>query len=806
MPEAHSSHRRPCLRAPACPMHVRFPVAASTAPHAARPMPDQIAYCSDQIAYCLLLITRWNEEAYMKGLASRGFASAIFIGTLAFHDGGAHAQSDQWTQVGNGVIAAGGGSDESKHHRSGRAMQASWRYDNVQRRNILWIGTAFGGLWKSIVNSDGNIQSWQTLTDNLPGPHAMGAFLVHRLNSQKILVGPGGPGNDPGDNNIYRTADQGGTWTPHQLADANAVPVQIIFRLLDDPSDPTGNVVLAATDRGIFRSTNFGLTWHRVFKSLGGKAVAVTDIVQDTGIPQIWYAAAIVKNFILRSTTGGASWQPYDPGDSHIKGSVERISLAACDANPSVLYAMVIKVRDKANRDGGKLNGVYRSLDRGANWTTIFDDNEAINHADQGWHNSAVACDPTNPDHVIIACKDALETFTATASNIDWIGYVPGHRSNLDLGHGDHTYFLFRPGFQSVVVCNDGGYYIYHPDTGQVDDAGNLKGINALWLTKPQGCLSASRTHPDRFLAGLQDNGVVLGDVGADTLTLVHGSDGGQGSIMPDNDDIMTTSATAGQRSESFNAGGFWFDINGNLDENSFPSIQIDPTPNVQDPFIFTHSEDSEAVSRIHYRDTLFPTLPWHRASQLPIEGLITHLDHTTDPLMHDLVVTVSKSRDVSLYTGPRFLIGDLLLKKITPHHLPAPTNNAGGAHANADKSGLQHDTIYYTTGPSRPSRAFVSFNTGNSWHDVTGNLPRGEDGPDFNKLIANPRNTSQLFLATGKGMYRSDDFGVTWVPYSEGLRLNEEVQDIVINIHGLKEPTLYIATKGRGFWQRPVL
>jgi hypothetical protein len=54
--------------------------------------------------------------------------------------------------------------------------------------------------------------------------------------------------------------------------------------------------------------------------------------------------------------------------------------------------------------------------------------------------------------------------------------------------------------------------------------------------------------------------------------------------------------------------------------------------------------------------------------------------------------------------------------------------------------------------------------------------------------------------------MYRSDDFGVTWVPYSEGLRLDEEVQDIVINIHGLKEPTLYIATKGRGFWQRPVL
>jgi hypothetical protein len=30
-------------------------------------------------------------------------------------------------------------------------------------------------------------------------------------------------------------------------------------------------------------------------------------------------------------------------------------------------------------------------------------------------------------------------------------------------------------------------------------------------------------------------------------------------------------------------------------------------------------------------------------------------------------------------------------------------------------------------------------------------------------------------------------------------------VQDIVINTHGLDKPTLYIGTKGRGFWQRIV-
>jgi len=129
-------------------------------------------------------------------------------------------------------------------------------------------------------------------------------------------------------------------------------------------------------------------------------------------------------------------------------------------------------------------------------------------------------------------------------------------------------------------------------------------------------------------------------------------------------------------------------------------------------------------------------------------------------------------------------------------------------AHANADKSTLQPDTIYYTTGASRPSQAFVSTDGGQTWTDVTGNMTTGKNGPDFVKLLANPRNLNQLFLATTEGVFRSDTRdanGPVWEPYSQGLRLREEIQDIVINVHGLDRPTLYVATKGRGFWKRTV-
>ena len=68
--------------------------------------------------------------------------------------------------------------------------------------------------------------------------------------------------------------------------------------------------------------------------------------------------------------------------------------------------------------------------------------------------------------------------------------------------------------------------------------------------------------------------------------------------------------------------------------------------------------------------------------------------------------------------------------------------------------------------------------------------------------LIGNPRMPNQFFLATSRGVYRTDTRGTHWYLYSAGLRLDENVQDIVINVHGLDVPTLYAGTWGRGLWK----
>lgn len=86
---------------------------------------------------------------------------------------------------------------------------------------------------------------------------------------------------------VFVTTDFGGTWTQadgnpnlQSPPPENALPDVPVLRLLVDRNDPTGNTVLAATDIGIFRTTDGGADWSPF--NLGAiPAVAVFDIEQN---------------------------------------------------------------------------------------------------------------------------------------------------------------------------------------------------------------------------------------------------------------------------------------------------------------------------------------------------------------------------------------------------------------------------------------------------------------------------------------------------------------------------------------------
>jgi hypothetical protein len=727
--------------------------------------------------------------------------------------------SKVWSQVGNGILSTDFGEAKDAHHQSGRLVQVAWHADVYQaNKKVLWAGAALGGLWKSTVDASGKVTSWVPLTDHAVLPHGMGSFLIHRTSSKKILIGPGGLASSSGngDGNVYRTKDQGVTWKAVALPTGkNETIVKRVNRLVEDSSDATGNTVLAATSRGIFRTTDFGLSWTRVFQGVAtGETDEVTDLVQDTGTPATWYAGALIDHAILRSQTSGTtgSWKKRF-GTTKIGKHVGRISLAATAADPNVLYALVVNDGTVATNANG-IQALYRSLDRGANWDVIFDDHDAVDWKDQGFHTCAVAADPADAAHVYFGMQSPSESTNATEPNpadVDWSPTdASTGRSTLDGGHNDFNFILFRKGMKKMVLANDGGYYLYDPTTGKLDDSGNLKGLNNTWLHDAQGDLAAGRDRPEIFIAGTQDNGLLRANAEVGIIELMEPGDGGMVSIKPADAAFMAASGTifeeeGGNRSFSDDFGIAFHDIEMGLDDDKFSPMLIDPTPGLSDPLVFTATQPPAGIfTTVEYKP-LDQTTPWAAASGWSFPGEASNLDHTTEPALHQLLLTLKDSRKLYVLTDVRAHLGLLPFFDQTPPSLPATTNGTDDAHGNADRSDLKPQTIYYTTAKSRPSRAYKSDDGGQHWTDVTGDMPTGTSGPDFNKLIGNPKNALQLFLATTQGVWRSDTAGVHWFKYEDGMRVSEEVQDIVINAHNVNPPTLFAATKGRGFWWREV-
>jgi autotransporter-associated beta strand protein len=115
-------------------------------------------------------------------------------------------------------------------------------------------------------------------------------------------------------------------------------------------------------------------------------------------------------------------------------------------------------------------------------------------------------------------------------------------------------------------------------------------------------------------------------------------------------------------------------------------------------------------------------------------------------------------------------------------------------SHITVDPS--KRDNVFVTnSGPADLSRGrvFRSADAGQTWEDLTGNLP---DVPVYTVVI-DPR-TGALYAGTDQGVYVSPEGGFSWVPLGAGLPA-VPVHDLALN-EALG--TLTAGTYGRGVWQ----
>jgi len=214
--------------------------------------------------------------------------------------------------------------------RGGRAGTATGiSTDN----NTYYMGTAGGGVWKSI--DAGN--TWKSISDGYFGG-SIGVIAVSESDPNIIYVGEGEQtlrGNVSSGKGAWKSTDAGETWTYIGLPKS-----EHISRIRIHPTNPDivyvaviGNLWKPNQERGLYKSINGGETWNKILY-VSNKA-GIGDLVIDPNNSRIIYASSWqMKRNGYRMDSGG-------PRSSELYFSKTNISITSIES--SICYINIFK-------------------------------------------------------------------------------------------------------------------------------------------------------------------------------------------------------------------------------------------------------------------------------------------------------------------------------------------------------------------------------------------------------------------------------------------------------------------------------
>ena len=662
--------------------------------------------------------------------------------------------------------------------------------------NVYYFGAVSGGLWKT---SDGGL-NWRPIFDH-EANLSIGAIGIAPSDHNVVYVGTGEPclrNNITFGSGMYKSTDGGDSWKQIGLRDT-----QHISKVLVDPRN--SNVVFVAavghasgpnTDRGVFRSEDGGKTWAKVlYKDENTGAV---DLVFDPTNPQILYAALYQVSRspwmlngggpgsgIYKSTDGGNSWTHLD-GHGLPQEVLGRIGIAV-SANPERVFALV-----EAKEKGG----MYRSDDSGANWTLINGDH---NLSQRPWYFSHIFADPKNPDVVyslayrMLRSIDAGRTFTT-----------------MEAPHGDHHALWIDPNNPNRMINgNDGGATISIDGGAKWSAQDNQPTAQFYHVVSDNRFIyriyGAQQDNTTIAIASRTDHGII----DREDWYSVGGGESGYIAPDPRNPDIVFAGAYAGTLTR--------------FDRQTGQSQMISPWPQFMDGLFAAQVKHrfnwtSPTVFSQHEPDTiyngaevLFKSADGGK-SWLPISPDLTRNDKSKQGSSggavtkdnagteyYDTIFTIAESpvqKDLIWVGSDDGLIhltsdGGKQWADVTPKGMPewgrvdlieASPHSAGVAYAAVDCHLLDD---------FRP-RIYRTDNFGKSWIQITKGLP---EQAYVHAVREDPKRKGLLFAGTEAGVFVSFDDGADW----QSLQLNLPV----VPVHDLlvKNDDLVVATHGRAFW-----
>ncbi len=692
-----------------------------------------------------------------------------------------------WANIGptNATVIKNGSSTLNNVADSGRPVEIIVDPSNV---NTVYLATAGGGLWKTL---DGGV-SWQAKSDTL-GSLSVGALAMDPTNSQTLYMGLGDPFDGTG-LGLVKSTNGGETWgSPVYLGSATSIRDLIV-------SATNSSIVLAATDTGLFRSTDGGASFSPVTLATGVAATPVAWDLENIGTNSFGVTleanpaatTGTTAGQFWRSTDNGATWTQASPT---VTGGIGRMSIASAPSNRAVVYAMAAKPLATTASD---LAEIFRSTNGGTTWTALGATNRKARYANtntessapstilngQGWYNHMLVVHPTDSNTfffggALLLAKGVVSGTTTTYRQMsNWLAQF-----TLPYVHADMHAAAFASN-GTFYVGSDGGIF-KSTDFGTTWTDDLNVGIASHLIYS----VGSSPAAPDAVIGGFQDNGTRVRVTNTNTYNQYLGGDGFGSHIHKTNGNQMLGSLYYARIFKSTNGGSTFATASTGITESNNSSTapfithitawEGDATGNT----VFTH------VNLKAYKSTNYAT-SWTAmgTTGLPTTGFgIRNIDVAASNVNH---VGLSASGGKVYFTtngGTSWVAGGTL-----------PNN------------GLSINTIAYDrTNPSviyvgsvapdgTKSHLWKSTNGGTSFASIDGAGSGFPTGVPVNEVTTDPGASNVVYAATHLGVYKSIDSGATWVRFGSGLPL-VNTTDFYISP---ASDRMRVSTFGRGFWE----
>ncbi|WP_396634128.1 hypothetical protein [Maribacter sp. R86514] len=670
--------------------------------------------------------------------------------------------------------------------------------------DIMYVGTASGGLWKS---TSGGIK-WDPIFDK-EVTASIGAVAIQQSNPSVIWAGTGegNPRNSlNGGYGVYKSLDGGKTWKSMGLE-----KTRHIHRIKIDPMNPNTVYVGAIgspwgehPERGVFKTTDGGETWEKVL--FVNNKTGVADLIMDPTNPnkliaamwehkrEPWFFNSGGSGSGLYIThDGGKNWKKLSEEDGLPAGDLGRIGVAIAPGKPDVIYALV----------EAKKNALYKSEDGGFKWKKINDKNDIGNRP---FYYSEIYVDPENENRVfsvftyVNVSQDGGKNFTQL---------MPAYRADNGVHPDHHAFWIHPENGQFMMDGNDGGLNISKDGGKTWRFVGNLPVAQFYHI-------ATDNEYPYNVYGGMQDNGSWRGPAyvwkaqGIRNSYWQEISFGDGFDVVPDPVDSRYgyTMSQQGnvQRFDHVTGNNYIVrptppDAETELRFNWNSAISQDPFDNSTLYFgsQFVHKSTDKALTWKVISPDLTTNDP-EKQKQSESGGLSMDAtgaeNHTTilviepSPIEKDMLWTGSDDGRVhytqnggETWTEVTANIKGLPKGSWIPQ-IKASTRNKGEALLIANDYRRFNYTPY----------AYRTKDYGKSWTRIV-------DASDVESytlsIIEDPKNPNLVFLGTDDGLYVSFNAGEKWQKWTEGFP-TVSTKDLAIHP---REHDLVIGTFGRAAW-----